>query len=213
MKLKINKGDKSLTYDLINSWSDVTLEKWAKLVAVKTSTKSDEAIETMGVLANIPKQVMRELSLSDVSMILNKVAKMQQSSKAEFVRRIELDGKQYGFHPNLEDITLGEYADIETLIKDGLEGNLHLLMAILYRPVIEVENDKYTIEPYDGNITLRAERMKLMTATEVENSMVFFWTLGNKLLRTLPLYLMELAQKTIRSTLRQGFKKSGVGLA
>ena len=31
---------------------------------------------------------------------------------------------EYGFHPDLDSITLGEYADIETFIKNGIEKNL-----------------------------------------------------------------------------------------
>tara|TARA_R110000787_G_scaffold105652_2_gene213123 strand:- start:3350 stop:3991 length:642 start_codon:yes stop_codon:yes gene_type:complete len=211
MKIKIKKGSDSLTYNLIDSWKDVTLEQWAKLVSIKTETKCDEAMETMDILASIPQQVLRELSLSDVSKLLSKIALMQQTDRSEFVRRFTHNGTDYGFHPNLDDITLGEYADIETLIKDGLEKNLHLLMAILYRPVTEFKNDAYTIEPYDGNITLRAEDMKSMSADEVEHSMVFFWNLGKQLLVNMPLYLMELARNKVRSTLPQDFKRSGVG--
>jgi hypothetical protein len=201
----------SLSYELMDSWSDVSLEKWAKLVSLKTSTTSEEAVETINILADIPHQVIKELSLNDVSAILNKVAEMQQTVNSEFVRIIKIEGVQYGFHPNLEEITLGEYADIETLVKGGLEDNLHLLMAILYRPIVDQENDKYSIEPYDGNITLRAEIMKNMSAVEVEHSMVFFWSLGKELLKILPLSLMELARKTMSETKAQHFQTSGVG--
>ena len=45
--------------------------------------------------------------------------------------------------------------------------NQHMpeLMAILYRPVVEeAGNGIYTIEAYDGNIAIRAEQMKKMSA-------------------------------------------------
>ena len=35
MKIKIKKGSDSLTYNPIDSWKDVTLEQWAKLVSIK----------------------------------------------------------------------------------------------------------------------------------------------------------------------------------
>ena len=39
---------------------------------------------------------------------------------------IEIDGVEYGFHPNLDDITLGEYADLETFIKMGIKRKLYI---------------------------------------------------------------------------------------
>jgi len=35
MKVKIKKAGKTKDYNLINSWSDVTLEKWVKLSSEK----------------------------------------------------------------------------------------------------------------------------------------------------------------------------------
>ena len=48
-------------------------------------------------------------------------------------------------------------------------------MAILYRPVKEKKNDKYIIEPYDGDIRMRTEEMKQMKALQVQSAMVFFY--------------------------------------
>jgi hypothetical protein len=87
---------------------------------------------------------------------------------------LEIDGIEYGMHPDLSEITLGEYADIETFIKDGLQKNLPEMMAVLFRPIIEREEDVYTIAAYDGNIKVRAEKMKKMAAEQVQNVLVFF---------------------------------------
>ena len=43
MKVKIKKEGKQETFNLIDSWSDVTLEKWAELIALEETTKSEEA--------------------------------------------------------------------------------------------------------------------------------------------------------------------------
>ena len=70
---------------------------------------------------------------------------------------------------------MGEYADIETYLKNGLENNLPKLMAVLYRPIVEeTKSGIYTIEPYDGNISIRAEEMKKMAAEQVQSALVFF---------------------------------------
>ena len=52
-----------------------------------------------------------------------------------------------GFVPKLDDITLGEYVDIESNISDW-QKDAHKAMAVLYRPVNFKAKDKYGIAPY-----------------------------------------------------------------
>ena len=76
MKVKIKKAGKTKEYNVINSWSDVTLEKWVKLSSEKGS-KSKEAEETIAALSDIPKKLIKELELSDVAVIMSKIAELQ----------------------------------------------------------------------------------------------------------------------------------------
>jgi hypothetical protein len=61
MKVKIKKEGKVETFKLINSWSDVTLETWLKLIDFETGTKTEEAEATLAALTDIPKQLVKEL--------------------------------------------------------------------------------------------------------------------------------------------------------
>ena len=47
MNVKINKEGKTRSFKLIRKWSDVTLERWLKLVHLETDSKSKEAIDTI----------------------------------------------------------------------------------------------------------------------------------------------------------------------
>ena len=196
MKVKVKKEGKVKEFKLINSWEDVTLEKWLQLIDLQTGSKTEEATETIAALSNIPKQLVKELALSDVAVIMNKIATLQQKQGTKLKRIIEIDGVEYGFHPDLDSITLGEYADIETFIKGGIEKNLPELMAVLYRPIKEKKNDIYIIDAYDGDIRLRTEEMKKMSAQQVQNALRFFFVLGKELSEILPLYLMEKLKET-----------------
>lgn len=182
MRIKINKENKTKEFKLISSWEDVTLENWTKLVNFKTESKSAEALETISTLSNIPKNLINQLAIHDIAVILNKIAELQQEQNSNLKKIIEIEGKEYGFHPDLDSITLGEYADIETFIKNGLEKHLPDIMAVLYRPIKDKgENGVYTIEGYDGNITIRAEQMKKMSSEQVQSALVFFYLLGKEL--------------------------------
>ena len=191
MKVKIKKEGKTKTFNLIKKWSDVTLETWLKLIEFEKGSKTEEASLTIEALSNIPKDLVKELALADVAQIMGLIGKLQEEQDSSLKRLIIVNEIEYGFHPNLDDITLGEYADIETYIKAGVEKHLPDLMAILYRPIKEKKNDIYIIEAYDGDIRMRAEEMKQMSAEQVQSALVFFYDFVKVLSETLQLYLME----------------------
>ena len=140
--------------------------------------------------------MVNELSLKDVALMMEKLAELQAEKNSSLKKIIKLEGVEYGFHPDLEEITLGEYADLETLIKLGLEKHLPEIMAILFRPVVEKKNDIYTIAAYDGKTKIRSEIMKKMSAQQVQNALVFFWILGSELSLILPSFLMQITKET-----------------
>tara|TARA_R110001583_G_scaffold27406_3_gene98037 strand:- start:5745 stop:6386 length:642 start_codon:yes stop_codon:yes gene_type:complete len=211
MKVKIKKKGKQKTYNLIDSWSDVTLEKWIELIDIETGSKTKEAEETIAAFSDIPQKLVKELSLRDVAIIMEKIAELQAEQNTLLRKIIEIDGVEYGMHPNMDSITLGEYADIEIFIKNGLEKNMPELMAVLFRPITERNGEVYTIEAYDGEITIRAEQMKKMSAEQVQSCLVFFWGFVNGLYLILPSYLIQTAQE-MKDKLQTGtLQKDGGG--
>jgi len=197
MKIKIKKKGKIKEFKLISSWSDVNLETWIKLIDFQTGSKTEEAENTIATLSNVPKDLIKKLELSDVATILSVVAELQEGQDSSLKKIIEIEGKRYGFHPDLDSITLGEFADIETFIKTDIQKNLPELMAVLYRPVLkESKGGVYTIEAYDGDISIRAEEMKKMSAEQVQSALVFFYHFVSVLLLTFPSYLTQQQKET-----------------
>ena len=211
MKVKIKKAGKTREYKLINSWSDVSLESWLKLIDLESGSKTKEAEETIAALSDIPKQLINELSIKDVAVIMSRIAELQQKQDSSLKRIVKINEVEYGFHPDLDSITLGEYADIETFIKNGIETQLPELMAVLYRPITEKKNDIYTIEAYDGDIRMRTEEMKQMSAEQVQSALVFFWHLGRELLLILPSYLMDRLTEMSQQSQQNPSQKNGDG--
>ena len=211
MKVKIKKEGKVKQFKLISKWEDVTLEKWLKLIEFQKGTKSEEAEETIAALSDIPKKLIKQLELKDVATIMSAVSQAQHKQNSSLKRIIEIEGKRYGFHPNLDEITLGEWADLETFMKNDVEKNLPECMAILYRPIIEeTDSGIYTIKGYDGDISIRAEQMKNMAAEQVQSALVFFYTFGKELLEILPLYLMDKLKEMKMQLPQNLLQKSGV---
>ena len=84
----------------------------------------------------------------------------------------------------LDDLTLGEYIDLDTFIGDW--ENIEKAMAVLYRPVVNKLKDKYTIEEYKVG---RDAEILDMPMDAVLSSIFFLWNLGLDLSKAMMNYL------------------------
>ena len=110
------------------------------------------------------------------------------------LRKIHTMGDvEYGFIPNLEEISLGEYVDIDESINDWEK--MHTTMAVLYRPIKSRRKDKYNIEEYEGTSDSE-HRMKGLTMDVVLGALFFFYHLGIELSIALTPSLMKLEENT-----------------
>ena len=195
MKIEVEKKGKKKSFDLITKWSDVTLEKWLKLIEFEGLSKTEQTIETINLMSDMPKKIIRELGIEDIVVIMKAMTALQKTADSTLNQIVKINDKEYGFHPSLEDMTLGEWADLETFIKAGIDKNMPEIMAVLFRPVVERKNDAYIIEAYDGNIAVRAEEFKQMKASQVQSALPFFFYFVNGLSATLLSYLKELQKR------------------
>ena len=213
MKIKIKKDGKSKNYKLISNWSEVTLDKWLKLIDFESGTKSEEAAETIALFSTLPKKIINQLALADVAAIMSKIGELQLNQDTKLKNIIEINGVEYGFMPDLDSITLGEYADIEQFIKNGIEKHLPELMAVLYRPIKKKnDNGVYVIDAYDGDIRLRTEEMKQMISEQVQSALVFFYHFVKVLYEILPSFLTEKLKETKTQSQQKTLAVDGLGL-
>tara|TARA_R110002051_G_scaffold216150_2_gene280522 strand:- start:1332 stop:1934 length:603 start_codon:yes stop_codon:yes gene_type:complete len=195
MNINIKINNKKKTYSFIDSWNDVSLNSLSRFLAYSKLDATAQALNTINLFSDMPKDVIKKLSLEDVLQLMKMLTSMQNEVDAVHKATFTIEGKKYGFIPSLEDITLGEYADIESFIKGGIETNLPNIMSVLFRPIVEENAKSYSIEGYDG--TSQKERAKIfmdMNAVQVQNSMVFFCNFVNVLSKISVLYL-ELKEK------------------
>ena len=124
--------------------------------------------------------LMRATDINSIVQILtemlNKTPKLQTMFK--------MKGTQYGFIPKLDDMSFGEYIDLDTFIGDW--DNMHRAMNVLYRPITNQYGDKYNVEDYSVD---NAEKMKDMPMSAVLGSIVFFYNLGMDLSKAMLNYL------------------------
>ena len=158
---------------------------------------------------NIDLKDVAEIKYKDVLQITASLGKMFDVKSHRFINRFKLGGVEFGFIPDLDDMTFGEYTDLDSYIGDW--DNMHKAMAVLYRPITKKGiNDTYEIEKYNGSITY-SDVMKHAPLDVVFGANVFFYTLGNELLKSTMTYLET--DKEIQNILHQhNSEKDGAGI-
>ena len=105
-------------------------------------------------------------------------------SDTKFKDRIKINNVEFGFIPKLDDITFGEYVDLDNYLSDW--SNIHKGLGVLYRPVTNSVKQLYEIEDYE---TSEKYDMKKIDMNTVFSSLVFFYNLSNELKTVILNYL------------------------
>jgi hypothetical protein len=181
------------------SLSEIPLMHYQKFMIVASNKDNSDVFisqKMIEIFCGIELKQVVNIKLNDVIELTTHFNKLF-SEKKEVKRTFEIQGVKFGFINNLEDISFGEYIDLESNIVDVQ--SFHKAMAVMYRPIVEEKGNKYTIEKYTADANY-AELMKYAPLDVVLPASIFFWTLGNELLTATLSYLenkMTRKQKTI----------------
>jgi len=185
---------------------DITLEQYQKFLQVNSEDELFLAQKCVEIFCNVPLIIVSKMSYKDVKNYAARIMSFFEDKPQ--LRKIHTMGDvEYGFIPNLEEISLGEYVDIDESINDWEK--MHTTMAVLYRPIKSRRKDKYNIEEYEGTSDTE-HRMKGLTMDVVLGALFFFYHLGIELSIALTPSLMELEENTT-SAQEQTLGESGDG--
>ena len=116
---------------------------------------------------------------------------------------------EFGFIPNLDKMSFGEYIDLESYITDW--DNMHKAMAVMYRPIVAGKKHLYEIEPYEGSDKW-ADVMKDAPVNVAIGALVFFYRLGKKLCKYTMDYLLLQQNQKEASTQEKALERNGDGI-
>ena len=193
-----------------SSLSEITLEQYQKFERINTKENQDTNFlmhKMVEVFCNLDLKDVAKIRFNYVKSILNDLNGLF-NTEDELIPTFTLNGVEYGFIPALDDMTLGEYIDLDENFSSW--ETMHKAMAVLYRPITLKSKDKYHIEDYKG-LELSVE-MKRMPLDVVMSAMVFFYRLNNELLQTTLNYLSQEFPKQMTMEQRQTLAENGVGI-
>ena len=167
--------------------NEIKLVQYQNFLSIAKDNPEGEFLQQKMVqlFCGIELKDVAQIRYSDVNEITNNLGVMF-SKEHKLIQRFTLGGIEFGFIPNLEEISFGEYTDLDTYIGDW--DNMHKAMAVLFRPIKQKFKHTYSIEEYNGSITY-SDVMKHAPLDVVLGATVFFYNLGNELLKSTLNYL------------------------
>lgn len=198
MKIEINVPD---------TLSEITLSQYQKFEKLNTEDNKDSTFllqKMVEIFCGLELKDVATIKYKSVQVIANHLNKVFDVNHS-LIPTFNLKGVEYGFIPVLDDMTLGEYIDLDESLGDWQ--NMHKAMSVLYRPITYKKGHKYQIEEYKGtNDTMLQAPLDI-----VFGAMVFFYNLSNELITTILSYLQK-ETNNLTTQQRQLLEQSGVGI-
>jgi len=198
MKLQIN---------VPSELGEITLGQYQKFVKLYQGEVTEEfmALKMLEIFCGVKLKDAYQMRYKDVDGVVEVLSSML-NQKPQLVQRFKLGDVEYGFIPNLDDMSFGEYVDLDTYLGNWEE--MHRAMAVLYRPIKQKHGDKYNIVDYE---VVNSEMYKNMPMDAVMSSILFFYRLGIDLSKAMMNYLEE--SKETRLVQYLSSDKNGVGIS
>ena len=191
-----------LDITLPTSLSEIPLTRYQKFIEMKAKSNDEEFIaqKTIQIFCGIELKQVMQIRLKDLNDLINHFTKVFQH-KPKLIRHFSIGEYNFGFIPNLENISFGEYIDIEHNLQDWK--TYHKAMAVMYRPVKENYKDKYSIVDYEPNPDMQ-ELMKFAPLDVALSASFFLSSLGSELLNATMTYLQrELKMMTASANIQK----------
>jgi hypothetical protein len=114
---------------------EIKLLQYQKFLKIaKENEESDFLHQKMvQIFCGIDLKDVANIKRKDVVNITNNLGLLFNTNH-KFISRFKIGELEFGFIPNLDDMTQGEYIDLDTYIVDWNE--MHKAMAVLYRPCL-----------------------------------------------------------------------------
>jgi len=191
--------------------NDISLKQYQEFLKAIDGIENVDLIKqrTIEHFCEIPLSNVLLIQMKDVREICTDIDLMFSNPEKPLHQTFKIKDVEFGMIPNLEEMSFGEYVDLDNYVTDWQQ--MHKAMAVLFRPITSKVGDKYEIEEYTGTKEAHVEIMQFAPLGVVMGAMVFFYSLGNELLKATKDYLTQETLDLI-SPLNNNSAKDGDGI-
>ena len=214
--IQFEEKNEVLEYVIPESWSQVSIGMYQEFMSKDVDKMNEHELlfHLVSTFCKIPQQKIVKFKKGDIDEIYKHVSQLALTQPKESLNLIlEIDGVEYGFNSKLDDISFGEFTDLDTFLNDGFE-NLEKVMAILYRPIVDKDKKKFRVEQYDFNqCEKRFDVFKnKMSIDSAFGCLSFFLNLGTEYTMISTHYLKKQNKKKKSKQPNNHLEQNGVGM-
>tara|TARA_R110002033_G_scaffold1510_7_gene13105 strand:+ start:1318 stop:2010 length:693 start_codon:yes stop_codon:yes gene_type:complete len=208
--LFLNKTFNIMTVSVPTNINDITLGEFQKFDVINIENQDSDFLlhKTIEIFCGIDLNIVSKFPLKDAEDIESEIAGVL-SQETPHTTQFELEGVKYGFIPDLSQMSLGEYIDLEDALKETK--TFHKAMSVMYRPIVKSFSNLYTIESYDASPD-RQELMKSAPLGIASSAVVFFYHIVKELLEVSQHYSKTLEEESLTILEKHSSPKNMDGL-
>ena len=190
-----------MTVTIPQSIADINLhqfQKYNELLLRDDLTQSQFDIRKVEIFTNIKREEITLISSKDFVDISQQID-IALNQTVEFKATFFIQDVEFGFIPNFDKISQGEFIDISDYGNSIDE--MHKLIAVLFRPIKNKDSlGNYEIISYQGTEQY-ANIMKHTPMNIVNGALVFFSSLANELVNYTQKYMkVEQVREEVQTT-------------
>lgn len=173
--------------------NEIPLKHYQDFLSVQKNSSDEEFVaqKMVEIFCGIRLIEVAKIKLTSLNELIAHFTKLFEQTP-KFTPTFKIGDIEFGFIPELEEITFGEYVDLDSHLQSW--DNFHKAMAVLYRPIKTRKGEKYDIKDYDPNADMQ-ELMRFAPLDVCISASLFFWTLESELLQATLNYLEKQMKK------------------
>lgn len=193
--------------------SEIPLSRYQEFIAMKEKSNDEEFIaqKMIQIFCGMKLGEVAKIKMKHLNELIAHFTKVF-SEKPQLIRKFKIKDIEFGFIPKFDDISFGEYVDLENYMKDWK--TYHKALSVMYRPIKNTNKDKYDIVDYEPNEDMQ-DLMKFAPLDVAISSSFFLSSLGIELLKATQTYLKKELKKMTdltNSAKDTNLAKTGVGM-
>lgn len=152
-------------FNLPKSFDEISYKQYLELIDIDIANLSfyTRYIEILSILSDLPTEDFEDMDIDDVGSLIKDIKWLKLEPSSIFKK--ELDNFTY---KGLDNLTFGEFIDLEYFFSEDYIKNLPIICAILYRQTKKDEWDNIIFEPYSKiNIYERMKRFSELPITSI----------------------------------------------
>jgi hypothetical protein len=136
---------------------ELTVQKYQ--IIQRDPKRYENQTEILALYLGLTPDELKDLPVDQISFLDNLVSMHLTTPTGDIIHTFQHDGVTYGLENDFGNMTFGQWTDMEVFSQpDKINDNIHILLALLYRPVEKIKGNTYKLEKYKSSkVVERAE--------------------------------------------------------